>query len=327
MINRMSTILRLVALCVLVVLGVVGAGWALYALPSLLVAEDLENRADLIVEERRTVLAIGAAIIAALTLFYTHRRQRLTEDENRTTRYTQAVEQLGHADDAVRLGGIYALERLAKDSPNDRGTISKVLSAFVRRDGRAASAERGPASVDVEAAVQVLARNRWPHANSEIDLTGADLRGMNLTGVNLPGVSLDLANLRGAILVAARLDGASLSAASLNGATLDEASLSSTKLSDSDLTEAQLDRANLAGADLRGTGLHRAILRDADLTGADLTFADLRGGADLTGANLQDANLTETRISRAVFAQARGTSEEQWSKCRQVDDVDGEATQ
>ena len=34
----------------------------------------------------------------------------------------------------VRLGGIYALERIAKDSPKDEWTIMEVLTAYVRQN-------------------------------------------------------------------------------------------------------------------------------------------------------------------------------------------------
>ncbi len=34
----------------------------------------------------------------------------------------------------VRLGGIYALERIARDSPKDHWTIMEVLTAYVREN-------------------------------------------------------------------------------------------------------------------------------------------------------------------------------------------------
>ena len=44
----------------------------------------------------------------------------------------RAIEQLGNADSIdVHLGGIYSLERIAKDSPDDRVTVFEVLCAFV----------------------------------------------------------------------------------------------------------------------------------------------------------------------------------------------------
>ncbi|WP_245573923.1 hypothetical protein [Amycolatopsis nigrescens] len=49
-----------------------------------------------------------------------------------TDLYTAAVEQLGSAKAPVRLGGLYALERLAQQNPRLRQTIVNVLCAYLR---------------------------------------------------------------------------------------------------------------------------------------------------------------------------------------------------
>jgi hypothetical protein len=66
---------------------------------------------------------------------------RLTEQGQITERFTRAIEQLGATDDKgekkleIRLGGIYALERIAWDSPErDYSTVMEVLTAYVREN-------------------------------------------------------------------------------------------------------------------------------------------------------------------------------------------------
>jgi hypothetical protein len=62
-----------------------------------------------------------------------NRKQRkLTERGQVTDRYTKAIDQLDSKALAVRLGGLYALERIAHDSPDDRPMIAEVLSAYAR---------------------------------------------------------------------------------------------------------------------------------------------------------------------------------------------------
>ncbi|HUR08492.1 MAG TPA: pentapeptide repeat-containing protein, partial [Nonomuraea sp.] len=46
--------------------------------------------------------------------------------------YLKAVEQLGSDKAAVRHGGLYALERVAQDNPNQRQTVVNVLCAYLR---------------------------------------------------------------------------------------------------------------------------------------------------------------------------------------------------
>ena len=49
-----------------------------------------------------------------------------------TERFMQAVDQLGSEKLAVRIGGIHALARIARNSDPDRGAIMELLAAFVR---------------------------------------------------------------------------------------------------------------------------------------------------------------------------------------------------
>jgi uncharacterized protein YjbI with pentapeptide repeats len=91
----------------------------------------------------RTGLAAGAGAGAAVGLMLAFRRQHHQEistaltDHDATERritdlYTRAVEQLGSDKAPVRLGGLYALERLAQDNPQQRQTIVNVVCAYLR---------------------------------------------------------------------------------------------------------------------------------------------------------------------------------------------------
>ena len=64
------------------------------------------------------------------------RTHELTEQGQVTDRYTKAIEQLGSDKLDVRIGGIYALERIARDSAKDHPTVMEVLTAFIREHSR-----------------------------------------------------------------------------------------------------------------------------------------------------------------------------------------------
>ena len=78
------------------------------------------------------LVAGGALVFTALNLNVLRRNSELTEQGQITDRYTKAVEQLGSDKPDVRLGGIYALERIARDSAKDHPTVVEVLAAFIR---------------------------------------------------------------------------------------------------------------------------------------------------------------------------------------------------
>ena len=81
---------------------------------------------------RLGIIAYLVAAGAAVTLAYTARTYRLTHTGQVTDRYTKAIGQLGdRAARDVRIGAIYALERIAKDSPDDQPTILEVLTAYL----------------------------------------------------------------------------------------------------------------------------------------------------------------------------------------------------
>ncbi len=94
-------------------------------------------------EAIRTGLVAAGGAGAAFTLLLAVRRQRTTETMNQATQhdaterrvtelYTAAVEQLGHERAAVRLGGLYALQRLGQDHPDQRRAIVNVWCAYLR---------------------------------------------------------------------------------------------------------------------------------------------------------------------------------------------------
>ncbi|WP_345469283.1 pentapeptide repeat-containing protein [Actinoallomurus oryzae] len=221
------------------------------------------------------VVVIAGVVFTAAGLVYTSRTLRVTEQGQITDRYTKTIEQLGSDKPEVRLGGIYALERLMTDSSRDRRTIIDVLAAYVRTHAQDHPPAGSPSlrlAVDVQAALTVIGRNRFPGLTETVDLTSVDLHAKNLDRMSLPRVNLHDANLTRAHLIGADLTGASLTDADLTDALLNDADLTGAKFTSGAL---QPSGANLKGAHLNG----------ADLRGADLTGADLRG-ADLTGADL-----------------------------------------
>jgi uncharacterized protein YjbI with pentapeptide repeats len=267
-----------------------------------------------------------------------------------TERFTRAVDQLGQPGPDrldVRLGGIYALERIAQDSPTHRLAVVEILTAFIRSHApwppRLPGQYRADAPIDelpslqtrapdIQAGLTVIGRRPTHEDDPGLDLMKTDLREANLGGANLTRAGLartnltkawlSRADLTKALLDGAVLTGAQLTEANLTGAQLFQADLTKAWLSRADLTEAWLKFANLTGAWLDGANLTGAQLDDANLMGAQLEGANLTGaqlvltnltearldGADLTGAQLEGANLTEARLARTSLTKAQLTS-------------------
>jgi Pentapeptide repeats (8 copies) len=131
----------------------------------------------------------------------------------------------------LRLGGIYALERIARDSERDHWPIMEVLTAYVREHApthlpanqtNPVAQDPAPLATDIQAIVTVIRRREWNYEKNDqrldlhrTDLHGADLRDThltraNLTGANLTGTNLGDANLTRADLLDSYLMGADL---------------------------------------------------------------------------------------------------------------------
>jgi hypothetical protein len=162
--------------------------------------------------------------------------RELEREGQLTERFTAAVGQLGDDRLQVRLGGIYALERIARDSKDDAAAVMQILTAFVREtaprtpdDGSATPVPHGDGPPeDVQAVLSVIERGRWaerwatggPFPLPCLDLSSTDLRWATLRGSDRIRLCLEGAYLSGADLVGATLAGADLSHADLSSADL-----------------------------------------------------------------------------------------------------------
>ena len=111
----------------------------IFVLPGVLANGTFETDAERLKAEndvRATLLQGLAGAFLLLGLYFTGRTLQLNREGQITERFTRAIDQLGSRTLDVRLGGIYALERIANDSENDRETIFAVLAAFIREHAR-----------------------------------------------------------------------------------------------------------------------------------------------------------------------------------------------
>ncbi|MEU8988651.1 pentapeptide repeat-containing protein [Streptomyces sp. NPDC048558] len=290
-----------------------------------------------------------ASFVAVAGLWYSNLQNRQANVQNRQTndnarqdralakegqitdRYTAAVTNLGEDKLDVRLGGIYALQRIMYDSPRDHPTITNVMAAYIRTHTSTPPGKGQPISADVSAALSVLTRRDASRDGAlQLDLRGSWLPGVDLSlndldpnvdsgeriplakadlrDSHLPKADLDRADLYKANLHGADLAGANLRFGDLHGANMENAELNDVNMYAANLHEARMQHADLAGASFSGADLHEADLYEADLGGADLGGADLRDAnltranlrnATLGGGNLRDANLQEANLRGA----------------------------
>ncbi|MFI6507070.1 pentapeptide repeat-containing protein [Streptosporangium sp. NPDC050855] len=177
-------------------------------------APDAARRVELRLDAVKTGLTVGAGAAGLVALLLGVRRQWLGERtqahqeydaaEKRVTElYIGATGQLGHERAAVRLAGLYALERVAQDNPEHRQTVVDVICGYLRMPPWAGPAEPAgeeretdpsvdPQELQVRVTAQrilgehlrwsgsepVLPARFWP--GIDLDLTGARLVKLDL---------------------------------------------------------------------------------------------------------------------------------------------------
>lgn len=273
-------------------------------------------------EYRRTVVQLlgGLALFAGLWL--TARRIAAAEDTARaaqeqvriaeqgqvTERFTRAIDQLGNRDNRdVWLGGLYGLERIAKDSKSDHWTVVEVLTAYLRENAAwdddadtdppmiaGVPMQRDVVRPDVQAVFTVLGRRTWRESEPErLDLRRTDLGAIEFRHAHLEGAILTSANLREVALPEVEL-----STALLSGARLERAELLGAQLDRAELAGAYFDQADLSGANLRGADCRTTHFEGAKLAGADLTDARL-ASTHFEGSDLSNTvGLTQTALEQ-----------------------------
>lgn len=263
--------------------------------------KDPSNEATAKKDLLQALAFIMAGVAGAIGIFFTWRgqsqardaheqTQRLTEQGQITERFTRAIDQLGATDDEgnkkleIRLGGIYALERIAWDSlametssGRDYSTVMEILAAYVRENTYQALWPSEGASGE-SSSLHPL--RRWLRSQSK-----------PLAPPEPPRPTADIQ----AILDVLRRS---------------QARAPKEFRTRFDFRQATLQGADLKGADLQGANLHRADLRKALLQGADLLKARLQY-ADLREADLRKVKVTDKQVDEVRSLQG-ATMPEGW---------------
>jgi len=236
------------------------------------------------------LLTLSAGVAVAGVALARHFAQTNADRQRRITEgFSKTVEQLGSDKLEVRLGGIYSLERISKESPDDYWTVMENLTAFVRERSRRTEVERN--SQDFDQRVSRRAYFMWQKAGRP----DGRAEGFWADAVKQEEFGEPPATDIAAVLtVIKRRTERSRRRESTNNWFLD---LSCAILKQADLTDAHLERANLEGAHLEWADLSSAHLEGGRLEGAHLEEAHLEGahleGARLRGAHLEGASLVE----------------------------------
>jgi len=231
-----------------------------------------EKHLEFLIATRASLATLLGGAVTALTaltaigaVYATYRSYLSTQDKQLADTLSNATELLGSHKIPMRLGGIYAMRRIARTSKQDYLAVMQILTGLVREQCRANSQSRDEdgtfedsCPADVQAVLTILGERPWKKIEGDFV--------MNLSEIHLYG--------------------ASFTASDLSRARFQLAHLSSIDFSHANLTQVDLSECKLSRCSFEKARLHGAILKGA-------VFTDVTG---LTQEQLKQARGDHTTI-------------------------------
>ena len=317
-----------IALAILAVAGITSCGW-------------LSASESASATVANISLVIAGPVVLALALWRSTVASRQADTAQQSLlneRYQQGSKMLGNKILSVRLGGIYALQSLATDDPdNYHVQVIRLLCAFVRQPAedrlyeqrlfrRNQDSSTMPAArEDIQAAIDVIsARNkRQIEIESEQDFTinlmGADLSYVQLRYTNLSGAMLNYTNFSHAYIYTANFSHTKLRSTIFNESAIVATDFTEATAWGVKLIEAVIRQNNRPLFDLDHSNLSEAQFYHVILTDKHAQYANLSGAifrqcklndmlflsSDLSNVKLFKCELTNAHIIRTDMSNAR----------------------
>lgn len=236
----------------------------------------------------------------------------------------------------VRIGSIYALERIAKDSPRDHIQIMEIMCAYLRENSPAASLEPSKSAelisfqlrVDLQAALTVLGRRNDRQIENEVsaryrlDLTHTDLSGGDFAKGNFSSADFSYSRLEMASFNKSRLMGTRFFGALLNYATFIDAVLVGARLDTAIINQPK--RRNRSASisinmgDIKGVSFADADITAVNFLGMPKVAQSTFGTAD---TKLHPLLEEERQILEEVRSALKATQPNEIQKLRDIETV------
>lgn len=183
----------------------------------------------------------------------------------------------------VRVGGLYALERIAQDSMAHEGgrehlTVMEIMCTYIRENARAADLnwteppfDRKPPRTDIQVALTIIGRR----SKAQTDLEAVRKYRLDLRNSNLDGCDFRRGNFSAALFHRSRFEAAQFDEAKLHGSQFFDTLLNYASFWKAELIGTYLDRSTINRPEYSYDGfvesINMAAINGISLAGADVT--------------------------------------------------------
>jgi len=309
-----------------------------------LLALEIGYAADRIDKFGLMIGGLAGLILAAQRTKTAQRTAENAEQGQITDRFSKAVELLSSENVTTRVGGIYALKRIAEDSASrDHEPAMNTIASFIQSASpyqqtiehnndianRIANgidtidwkAIRAP---DVFAALETLSRRTEKQVKYEcqadyaVEIGECNLSYFDLTKIKVTKVSIEGCNLKGSILDGAEFngvfaDGVNFSSGRIHGFLSNRSQFNGADLNNIELFDSYIENSCFDHSAFRGSHLNGATFNTCEMQCSDFSFTTIEesefknsqmSATAFSGSDITKLTLTSTNLQDSDFAGA-----------------------
>ncbi|WP_166416074.1 pentapeptide repeat-containing protein [Cochlodiniinecator piscidefendens] len=212
----------------------------------------------------KAIEAIGATRVIRKQRKNRNDTLQFEDDANGDTDFKKPIfEEITEPNLEVRIGGLYALERIAQDSERDHIQIMEILCAYIRENSPAPNLESIEEQsahpiprLDIQTAATIISRR----SQKRIRLEWQNRFRLNLTKSNLAGVDFSKGNLSAAMFRECYLEETSFQKANLEGTQFDRS---------------HMNNSDFMRAKLKGTRFNNCSMKQSKPFSRGLALAEI----------------------------------------------------
>ena len=298
----------------------------------------VEKKLEFENETRRTMIQILGGIAFISTFYFSYKTYILSNEQQITNRFTETIKLLSNENKEIRIGALYALERLSKDSEKDKISILQIINAYVRNhaprvtkdlfkqyidSAKAADDDEYSCSyfhpsnkiyvfhpdttkqeLDIQVAITILGTNNFgllPLNFTNLDFRAINFRELNLSNSDFSYCDLTSDDFGKAVLDSCKFDRAVANKTIFATAKIRKSSFATSLLQEANFYQADLSNSHFsAGSCCYDCQFGEAIFRNGDIRSVDLRRA-LFWDADLTNIFIEFAPLDSINLDRTIL--------------------------
>ncbi len=242
------------------------------------------------------------------------KRIEVSQEGQITERFTRAIDQLGaaHSDGRknleVRLGAIYALERIAKDSPKDHWSIMEVLTAYVRENSQWNPDTKNPnedlptPGHDIQAIINVIGRRNTKNDRERLDLSFTNLKNIIISNGNFNHCNLTNSYLTNTRTNDSYFNHADFSHSILNGliskrTRFKNVSFFTTEMNQTRFLRCFFNDAEILCSSIKDSRINECIFKNSEISRTKFNYSTI------SNSELQEAELVDVIAIGATLTQ------------------------